>query len=102
MESIRDKLAFERTKLANERTLLAYVRTSLALIAGAVVLLQFFSSIYAYEKIALVLVCLGVMILGVGIYRFRTVSAELKRGFSAVKSQQLHREIKSKAIDAGG
>lgn len=78
MDTIRDKLALERTELANERTFLAYVRTSLSLIAGAVVLFQFFSSVHAYVAIAWVLAVLGVIVLLVGIYRFRKVRAELR------------------------
>lgn len=79
METIRDKLALERTELANERTFLAYVRTSLSLIAGAAVLFQFFSAVSAYLAVAWVLAVLGVAVLIVGIYRFRKVRAELRR-----------------------
>lgn len=79
MATIRDKLALERTRLANERTFLAYVRTALSLIAGAAVLFQFFSSVQAYVAVAWVLAILGVAVLAIGIYRFRTVRAELRR-----------------------
>ena len=78
METIRDKLALERTELANERTFLAYVRTSLSLIAGAAVLFQFFSSVHAYLAVAWILAFVGVAVLVVGIYRFRKVRADLR------------------------
>jgi putative membrane protein len=84
METIRDKLALERTELANERTFLAYVRTSLSLIAGAAVLFQFFSAVHAYVAVAWVLAITGVAVLIVGIYRFRKVRAGLRA--------ELHRE----------
>ncbi|MBB3048492.1 putative membrane protein [Litorivivens lipolytica] len=79
MDTLRDKLAMERTELANERTFLAYVRTSLSLIAGAAVLFQFFASVEAYVVLAWVLAVFGVVVLLVGIYRFRTVSKKLKQ-----------------------
>ena len=82
MESMRDRLALERTKLANERTFLAYVRTSLSLIAGAAVLFQFFSTVKAYIAGAWILAVLGVIVLIIGIYRFRTVRSELREGAS--------------------
>lgn len=78
METVRDKLALERTRLANERTFLAYVRTSLSLIAGAAVLFQFFSSVHSYLAVAWILAFAGVAVLVVGIYRFRTVRKELR------------------------
>lgn len=78
MDSIRDKLALERTRLANERTFLAYVRTALSLIAGAAVLFEFFSSSPSYLAVAWFLAVLGVIVFFVGIYRFRTVRNELR------------------------
>ncbi len=77
MESMRDTLALERTRLANERTFLAYVRTSLSLIAAAAVLFQFFSSVQSYLAVAWILAITGVMVLAIGIYRFRKVGAGL-------------------------
>ncbi|MAT94035.1 MAG: hypothetical protein CME59_15715 [Halioglobus sp.] len=79
MQTMRDKLALERTRLANERTFLAYVRTSLSLIAGAAVLFQFFSAIQAYVAIAWALSVAGVVVLAVGAWRFRTVRSALRR-----------------------
>ncbi len=80
METLRDKLAQERTRLANERTFLAYVRTSLSLIAGAAVLFQFFSAVHSYLAVAWVLAVLGVVVLFVGTHRFRSVRRSLLQG----------------------
>lgn len=77
MQPLRDRLAMERTELANERTFLAYVRTSLSLIAGAAVLFQFFASVEAYVALAWILAVSGVVVLIVGIYRFRSVKKRL-------------------------
>lgn len=77
-QSMRDSLALERTRLANERTFLAYVRTALSLLAGAAVIFQFFSTNGAFLGLAWGLGVSGIMVLIVGIYRFRTVRAELQ------------------------
>jgi len=83
---MRDKLALERTRLANERTFLAYVRTALSLIAGAAVLFQFFSTVNAYVVLAWVLAGLGILVLAVGIYRFRAVRSALRKRVSGEQS----------------
>ena len=88
MQTLRDKLAMERTELANERTFLAYVRTSLSLIAGAAVLFQFFSSVQAYIALAWILAVAGVLVLVVGIYRFRSVKNRLAREAVADESRE--------------
>ena len=80
METIRDKLALERTRLANERTFLAYVRTSLSLIAGAAVLFQFFSAVQGYVVIAWFLAVAGLLSFAIGIFRFQAVRAGLRKG----------------------
>jgi len=74
---MRNKLALERTRLANERTFLAYVRTGLSLVAAAVILLEFFSKSDSYATIAWALGASGVLVLSVGIYRFRRVRKKL-------------------------
>lgn len=79
METIRDKLALERTRLANERTFLAYVRTALSLIAGAAVLFQFFSSTHTHLAVAWCLAALGVVVLLVGIVRYQSVRRSLRK-----------------------
>ena len=78
MDTIRDKLALERTRLANERTFLAYVRTALSLIAGGAVLFQFFSAVQLYAAVAWALFAAGALVLVMGIWRFCKVRAELQ------------------------
>ena len=85
---MRDMLALERTRLANERTFLAYVRTALSMIAGAAVLFQFFAEIRAYYAAAWVLACMGVVVLLVGLYRFRSVSRQLKSRVGGQPTEQ--------------
>ena len=75
---LRDKLALERTQLANERTFLAYVRTALSLIAGGAVLLQFFTSNSAAIASGWALICLGGVVLLIGLARFIRVRSHLK------------------------
>lgn len=79
MDTVRDKLALERTRLANERTFLAYVRTALSLIAGGAVLFQFFSTVQLYVAAAWVLFIAGGVVLLVGVWRFHTVRSSLRR-----------------------
>lgn len=74
----RDTLALERTRLANERTFLAYVRTSLSLIAAAVVIFQFFPSADIYIFMAGLFACSGVIVLGIGLFRFNKVRRLLR------------------------
>ena len=74
---MREQLALERTRLANERTFLAYVRTALSLIAAAAVLFQFFSSSGTHLAAGWFLGVLGVVVLAIGVYRFRSVKAAL-------------------------
>jgi len=74
---LRDYLALERTKLANERTLFAYIRTSLYLILAGMTLiqLQHFGSV---QWIGIISLTLSIMILIVGIWRYRSLNIELK------------------------
>lgn len=75
--STRDNLALERTRLANERTLLAYIRTGLSLLAAAALLLHFFSPQNAYTAIAWFLAACGLVVLVIGLVRFKQVNAKL-------------------------
>lgn len=76
--TVRDELALERTLLANERTLLAYVRTALALcgagVGGALVVDSPASRWLAGAGIAI-----SVATAVIGVFRFRTVRADLRR-----------------------
>jgi len=67
---LRDHLAADRTILANERTILAYIRTVLTAFVAGLTILKFFTGIY-YEIIAWILIALGFIISGVGIWRCR-------------------------------
>jgi putative membrane protein len=69
---LRDNLAADRTHLANERTLLAYVRTALALVGAGAGLLHFFETSSA-KLIGGSMIATGIVGLGIGIWRFRTV-----------------------------
>ncbi len=84
---VRDMLALERTRLANERTFLAYVRTALSMIAGSAVLFQFFAEIRAYYAAAWLLAVLGVVILVIGMLRFRVVRRELNASIAQDDSE---------------
>jgi putative membrane protein len=75
---LRDRLALERTRLANERTFLAYVRTALSLLAGGAVMLQFFPEYRGAVVIGWTLLGLGIVVLGIGSYRFLKVRRSLE------------------------
>ena len=75
---LRDHLAIDRTVLANERTILAYVRTALAFLIVGGTLLKFF------DDTTMVVggwgfIVGGVVILGVGIYKFLEMRSKIKR-----------------------
>jgi putative membrane protein len=76
---LRDQLAVERTRLANERTLLAYVRTALGLVAAGVVLLQLIPGVLAGGG-GLTLVATGLVVVVIGLVRFRKVQRRLGSG----------------------
>ncbi len=76
--STRDELARDRTHLANERTLLAYVRTAIGLVAGGVAVGHLYTGPGATWA-AGGLVGAGVVLLFVGIRRYRTVRSHLRR-----------------------
>jgi putative membrane protein len=68
-----NKLAIARTVLANERTLLAILRTALGCFIGGASLLKFFGH-PAYEIVGVILMIIAVVILSVGIGKYRTIS----------------------------
>jgi putative membrane protein len=77
---LRDRLAVDRTALANERTLLAYGRTALTLLIAGVtfVHLEVLRS-PALVVLGWVFMPLGVVVLAVGITRYRAMSGRLGR-----------------------
>ena len=73
---LRDQLAADRTHLANERTLLAYIRTALAMVGAGAGLLHFFQT-PASRLSGGLLIGTGIIGLGIGIWRFRTVQRHI-------------------------
>lgn len=84
---LRDYLALERTKLANERTLLSYIRSSLYLLLGGVALLQ----LQGFERISYLgylSLTLTVLLLMIGIYRFRKLNIQLITYYKQIKAME--------------
>jgi inner membrane protein YidH len=69
---LRDHLAADRTALANERTFLAYVRTAFTMFIAGVTFLHLFHSMISII-IGWVLVPVGIVIMFVGLVRYRTM-----------------------------
>lgn len=76
---LRDKLAADRTILANERTLLSYIRTALTLIVAGVTFIHFFQT-PAIVVLGWVFLPLGAAALGIGLWRYRKMHADIKTG----------------------
>lgn len=76
---LRDHLAVERTHLANERTLLSYIRTALSVIIGGGVVLQFLPEQPVLRVLAWVAILGGLVMAGIGVYRFLKVRREIPR-----------------------
>ncbi len=76
---LRDHLARDRTALANERTLLAYIRTAIALLAAGGTLLKFFWNSVSIRILGVLLLAVGAATMGLGAWRFRTISCRLRR-----------------------
>ena len=66
---VLDILTVSRTHMSNERTLLAYTNSFLAMVATGVGLIKFTND-KAFMLIGFVLLCISVIILAVGVYRF--------------------------------
>jgi uncharacterized membrane protein YidH (DUF202 family) len=67
-----NELAIARTVLANQRTLLAIFRTALGCLLGGAGLFKFFGH-PAYEIAGIFLMIIAVVILSVGIRKYRTI-----------------------------
>ncbi|HKY71504.1 MAG TPA: DUF202 domain-containing protein [Nitrospira sp.] len=72
----RDRLARKRTQLANERTLLAYLRTALGFLAVGIPAVWWFEDALV-QRLGVASLMLGALLLGIGIYRFIAVKAEI-------------------------
>ncbi|WP_404332476.1 DUF202 domain-containing protein [Mesobacillus maritimus] len=73
-----DLLPLERTKLANERTILAYLRTALTNFAAAASLIQFFFESKAFRITGYILIPIGFIILGFGLYSLYQAKKQMK------------------------
>ncbi len=82
--TVRDELARDRTHLANERTLLAYIRTSIGLVAGSVAIAHLYVGPGGLWM-AGGLMAGGVLMIIVGVKRYRTVRSHLRRPPSVEK-----------------
>ena len=75
---VRDRLARQRTELANERTLLSYIRTALGFIAVGIPAVWWLEG-SVIQTLGLVSLVTGAMFIGMGLWRYLTVRAEIKR-----------------------
>jgi putative membrane protein len=75
--TLRDHLAIDRTILSNERTILSYVRTALAIMAAGATLIHFFSE-YWMKIIGAVLIILGLLIIVIGLIRYKKMDTSIK------------------------
>ncbi|NLG43741.1 MAG: DUF202 domain-containing protein [Phycisphaerae bacterium] len=76
--SLRDSLAVQRNALANERTFLAYARTALVFAVAGMALVQFFGPL-ALQLLGGLFICLGVVTLAFGGFRFMGVRRRLRQ-----------------------
>ncbi len=75
---LRDHLAYDRTILANETTLLAYLRTAMALLAAGATLFRLFSDDPFFQVLGMVMLILGILIAGIGVFRFFAMTKRLR------------------------
>ena len=76
-QSLRDKLAIDRTRLANERTFLAYFRTFIVFLSSgfAIIKLDLLNEI---RWIGIMLIVIGPALLIIGLFRFLYVKKSIK------------------------
>lgn len=95
---LRDYLAMERTKLANERTLLSYIRSSLYLLVGGIALIQ----LQGFERVqylGYVSLCLTVVFLVVGLYRFVKLNRILKNYYRDIDESNAHQANTDRSVE---
>ncbi|MEE9413369.1 MAG: DUF202 domain-containing protein [Methylococcales bacterium] len=83
---LRDHLAYDRTILANETTLLAYLRTAMALLAAGATLFRLFPNDAYFQVLGIVMLFLGMVIAGIGVFRFFAMTKRLKKLHEKVDS----------------
>ena len=74
---LREYLAIERTRLSNETTLLAYIRTGLYFVVAGSTLGHLIQTVF-WNIIGLPLVCVGLVIITLGVIRFRKVKRNIE------------------------
>ncbi|HKL02295.1 MAG TPA: DUF202 domain-containing protein [Cryomorphaceae bacterium] len=95
---LRDYLAMERTKLANERTLLSYIRSSLYLLVGGIALIQL-EGFERVQYLGYVSLCLTVVFLLVGLYRFIKLNRILRNYYREIDAS--HQSAKTADSPSG-
>jgi putative membrane protein len=75
---VRDRLARQRTELANERTLLSYIRTALGFFAVGIPAMWWLEGL-GFQALGVVSLVMGLLFLGVGVWRFMTIKAGIDR-----------------------
>jgi inner membrane protein YidH len=75
---VRDRLARQRTALANERTLLSYIRTALGFFAVGIPAVWWLEGV-GFQALGVVSLVMGLLFLGVGVWRFVTIKAGIDR-----------------------
>lgn len=73
---VRDRLARQRTELANERTLLSYIRTAMGFFIVGIPAVWWLE-LPGVQTLGVVSLVGGVVFLGIGIWRFFTIKAEI-------------------------
>jgi putative membrane protein len=76
--TLTEQLAADRTRLANERTLLAYGRAALGLIVSGTGFGQYLDSTLL-RILFLTFIPMGLILLGVGVVRFRRRNRQLRQ-----------------------
>ncbi len=76
--TLRDFLALDRTILANERTVLAWVRTGLSILIAGITFIKYINDTL-FRLIGYGFVTFGMVVLGLGTFRYNRLSQKLKK-----------------------
>ena len=77
-QSVRNRLALERTLLANERTLLAYFRTAIMLAVTGATVLKFYNDKFLLAALGWALIAAGIGVAVLEVSRFQKLARFLK------------------------